>query len=167
MHFVNPRDNSVMDVGEILRIIDYRTEMLDPLFREFNVLNTVRFENPFIGKQHEIIQKLFQDGNEQAFLVKAATSETVIILWMAGIIVFLCLILAILLSLCIHQKRKFARRLKAAMAAIPSNSQSPGKCYFIQVLKWKQDSITDLWPSTQNIDSAVDKLFIGPVSTQF
>jgi hypothetical protein len=41
MHFVNPRDNSVMDVGEILRIIDYRTEMLDPLFREFNVLNTV------------------------------------------------------------------------------------------------------------------------------
>lgn len=58
--------------------------------------------------------------------MKAATSETVIILWMAGVIIFLCLIMAILLSLCIHQKRKFARRLKAAMAAAPSQSQTPG-----------------------------------------
>ncbi len=41
LHFVDPRDNSVMDVKEILRIIDYRTEQLDPLFREFNVLHTV------------------------------------------------------------------------------------------------------------------------------
>ena len=43
LHFVDPRDNSVMDVKEILRMIDYRTEQLDPLFREFNVLHTVRF----------------------------------------------------------------------------------------------------------------------------
>ena len=42
LHFVDPRDNSVMDVREILKIIDYRTEQLDPLFREFNVLHTVR-----------------------------------------------------------------------------------------------------------------------------
>ena len=42
LHFVNPRDNSVMEVPEILRIIDYKTEQLDPLFREFNVLHTVR-----------------------------------------------------------------------------------------------------------------------------
>jgi hypothetical protein len=41
LHFVDPRDNSVMDVKEILRLIDYRTEQLDPLFREFNVLHTV------------------------------------------------------------------------------------------------------------------------------
>ena len=43
LHFVDPRDNSVMDVKEILRMIDYRTEQLDPLFREFNVLHPVRF----------------------------------------------------------------------------------------------------------------------------
>jgi hypothetical protein len=46
LHFVDPRDNSVMDVREILKIIDYRTEQLDPLFREFNVLHTVStFQN--------------------------------------------------------------------------------------------------------------------------
>ncbi len=50
LHFVDSRDNSVMDVQEILRIIDYKTEQLDPLFREFNVLHTVIAHNLTQGR---------------------------------------------------------------------------------------------------------------------
>ncbi len=40
LHFVDPRDNSVMEAAEVLRLVDYRTEELDPIFREFNVIDT-------------------------------------------------------------------------------------------------------------------------------
>ena len=39
-HFVNPGDNTVMEVENVLRMIDYKTEELDPIFKEFNVLYT-------------------------------------------------------------------------------------------------------------------------------
>ena len=57
-------------------------------------------------------------------MVKASTSETVIILWMAGIIVFLIILLIVVISLCVHQRKKFLRRLKAAMAALPVTSSA-------------------------------------------
>ncbi len=40
LHFVDPRDNSVMEAPEVLRLIDYRTEELAKLFRDFNVIDT-------------------------------------------------------------------------------------------------------------------------------
>ena len=42
IHFVNFRDNSIMEVDQVLRMIDYKTEELDPIFKE---------------KIHKIVQK--------------------------------------------------------------------------------------------------------------
>ena len=47
-HFVNPGDNSVMEVGNVLRMIDYKTEELDPIFKEFNVLYTEGVDPTYI-----------------------------------------------------------------------------------------------------------------------
>jgi hypothetical protein len=55
LHFVNPRDNSVVDGRETLHIIDSRTEQLDPLFREFNVLDTVRLPDCIFCCLHLLI----------------------------------------------------------------------------------------------------------------
>lgn len=41
LHFVNPNDNSIMDVSNVLRLIDENIELLDDLFKvrlTFNVL---------------------------------------------------------------------------------------------------------------------------------
>ena len=67
-----------------------------------------------------------KDGYDAAFLVKASTSEMVIILWLVGIIVFQIILLILVISLCIHQRKKFLRRLKAAMAALPAAAALPG-----------------------------------------
>ena len=44
LHFVNPLDNTIMEVQDVIRILDYRTEELDPFFKEFNVLKTDSIE---------------------------------------------------------------------------------------------------------------------------
>ena len=42
IHFVNFRDNTIMEVDQVLRMIDYKTEELDPIFK---------------AKIHKIVQK--------------------------------------------------------------------------------------------------------------
>ena len=46
-HFVNPGDNTIMEVNDVLRMIDYKTEDLDDVFKEFNVLHTGNFFSEF------------------------------------------------------------------------------------------------------------------------
>ena len=74
-------------------MIDYKTEELDPIFKEFNVLHTERVDPTF---------------------VKAMSDDTVIILWLIGFNVFQGLLIILILTLCYNQRAKYKRRLKAA-----------------------------------------------------
>ena len=74
-------------------MIDYKTEELDPIFKEFNVLHTERVDPTF---------------------VKAMSDDTVIILWLVGFNVFQGLLIILILTLCYNQRAKYKRRLKAA-----------------------------------------------------
>ena len=38
LHFVNPKDNSIMEVNNVLTVIDKNSEYLDELYKDFNVL---------------------------------------------------------------------------------------------------------------------------------
>lgn len=38
LHFVNPKDNSIMEVKSVLTLIDKNSEYLDELYKDFNVL---------------------------------------------------------------------------------------------------------------------------------
>lgn len=39
LHFVNPQDNSIMEVSNVLRLIDENIERLDDLFKVTTLLN--------------------------------------------------------------------------------------------------------------------------------
>ena len=93
-HFVNPGDNTIMEVNDVLRMIDYKTEDLDDVFKEFNVLHT--------------------EGVDPLFVKSGMTHETIIMLWLIGMNVFQALLICLILSLCYNQKQKYKRRLKAA-----------------------------------------------------
>nr|CAD7259199.1 unnamed protein product [Timema shepardi] len=100
LHFVNQRDNSIMEVMDVLRLVDQEIERLDPLFKDFNVLDTQPAE----------AQDLKNDA------------ESLMLMWLVGTTVFLGLMLILLISICLSQKYKYQRQLKAAtVAAFGSN----------------------------------------------
>nr|CAD7603888.1 unnamed protein product [Timema genevievae] len=100
LHFVNQRDNSIMEVMDVLRLVDQEIERLDPLFKDFNVLDT-------------------QPAEAQALKNDA---ESLMLMWLVGTTVFLGLMLILLISICLSQKYKYQRQLKAAtVAAFGSN----------------------------------------------
>jgi len=93
LHFVHPGNNTVMEVQDILRTIDYKTVELDPFFKQFNVLQT--------------------EGSASYLPIKMETSETVIISWLVGVSAFLSLVLLVVVCICASQRSKYARKLKA------------------------------------------------------
>ena len=94
LHFVNPLDNSIIEVSDILQTLDYKTEELDPFFKEFNVLKT--------------------EGANSALVGEKSSTETVIILWLIGMCVFLVITLIVVICVCISQRSQYMRKLKAA-----------------------------------------------------
>lgn len=100
MHFVNPADNSVLEVEAVLRMIDGNVETLDQLFKDFNVLDTSAAEPS--GSR---------GGN-----TLASAPQHFSLLWAGGTAVFLAMILFLVLGLCVSQRLVLMRKLKAASA---------------------------------------------------
>ncbi|XP_067000515.2 cadherin-23 [Anabrus simplex] len=101
LHLVDRRDNSIMEVEDVLRLVDQNIELLDELFKKFNVLDTQPAEP----------------------LMLKGDSEGLIMLWLVGTTVFLGLLLILVLSLCLSQRARYRRQLKAAtVAAFGSNA---------------------------------------------
>ncbi|XP_069185641.1 cadherin-23 isoform X4 [Procambarus clarkii] len=94
LHLVDRNDNSVLEVKQVLAMIDKNVEYLDNLFKELNVLDTQRAE-----------------------LITAGTAEEdLLFLWLVGVIVFLTLLLVLTVALCLSQRARYSRQLKAATA---------------------------------------------------
>ncbi|XP_064108915.1 cadherin-23-like isoform X3 [Macrobrachium nipponense] len=86
LHLVNRDDNSVLEVKEVLAMIDKNVEYLDHLFK-------------------------------RAELVTAGVAEdNLLFLWLVGVIVFLTLLLVLTVALCLSQRARYSRQLKAATA---------------------------------------------------
>ncbi|CAL4059672.1 unnamed protein product [Meganyctiphanes norvegica] len=94
LHFVDKEDNSVLEVAQVLGMIDKNVEYLDTIFKELNVLDTQRAE----------------------LIVAGIEEDNLVFLWLVGVIVFLTLLLVLTLALCLSQRARYARRLKAATA---------------------------------------------------
>ncbi len=108
LHFVDPTDNSVMEVADVLRLIDLRTEELNDLFREYNVIHTEGVDPSYAT----------------AGGLSAASNETILLIWLAGICAFLFLLLIVVLCMFIHQRNKFNRKLRAATTSAFGDSAS-------------------------------------------
>ena len=107
LHFVNPLDNTIMEVQDVIRTLDYRTEELDPFFKEFNVLKT--------------------EGASASALKSSRTStEMVLVLWLAGVTAFLTVTLVVVLCVCISQRQRYIRKLKAATTMAYGSREGEG-----------------------------------------
>ncbi|CAG0889558.1 unnamed protein product [Cyprideis torosa] len=93
VHMVNDTDNSIMDVNSVLQLIDSNVEKLDQLFKDFNVLDTAP-------------AKPRRDLSE--------TSEQLLIIYLGGASALLSFLLTLSIAICLHQRSKYKRELKAA-----------------------------------------------------
>jgi cadherin 23 len=90
---VNKKDNSIVEVSEVLRLVDQNIEHLDELFKDFNVLDTQ-------ASEALVLQAEF--GNPQT------------IIWLVMINLVMGALLIIVFTLCLSQRTTFKRELKAA-----------------------------------------------------
>ncbi|XP_044002013.1 cadherin-23 isoform X2 [Aphidius gifuensis] len=95
IHLVDRRDNSILDVSQVLELVDKNIEKLDNLFKDFNVLDT------------QPAQALPIVHYEQA-----ATT-----FWLLVLTLFLGALLLLCITLCLSQRASFKRQLKAANAS--------------------------------------------------
>ncbi|XP_060525001.1 cadherin-23 isoform X2 [Cylas formicarius] len=95
LHLVNRKDNSILEVAEVLRLVDQNTEKLDSLFKDFNVLDT-------------------QPGGIMALQSNLQSGETTF--WLSAASLCLLLLLILCLALCVNQRQTYHRKLKAATA---------------------------------------------------
>lgn len=93
MHLVDRRDNSILEVEEVLQLIDQNVEVLDGLFRDFNVLDTQPSE---------------------ALELLAAAGQGHMVLWLVVANLFVGALLVVVLSLCFSQRKTYRRQLRAA-----------------------------------------------------
>ncbi|KAG7212887.1 hypothetical protein KM043_002239 [Ampulex compressa] len=95
LHLVNRRDNSILEVSEVLELVDRNIEKLDNLFKEFNVLDTQPAQSQPITQFEQ-----------------AATT-----FWLLTLTLFLGALLILCIVLCLSQRASFKRQLKAANAS--------------------------------------------------
>lgn len=102
LHFVNQKDNSIIDVHQVLQMVDQNIERLDGLFKDFNVLDT------------QPAEALRLNGGRQSAQM----------MWLVGVIIFLAIMLVLVLSLCLSQRTRYKRAIKAATATAFGSEQS-------------------------------------------
>ena len=94
LHLVNRKDNSILEVSQVLQLVDRNIEKLDNLFKDFNVLDT-------------------QPAQSQSMAQFEQAGTT---LWLATLTLFLAGLLIVCVGLCLSQRASYQRQLKAANA---------------------------------------------------
>lgn len=93
LHLVDRKDNSIIEVSDVLRLVDQNIEQLDDLFKEFNVLDT---------QASDALVLTSEFGNTQMFI------------WLVMINLVMGALLVIVFTLCLSQRTNYRRELKAA-----------------------------------------------------
>lgn len=91
LHLVDKKDNSVIEVSEVLRLVDQNIEQLDELFKDFNVLDTQASE---------------------ALLLQAEFGNPQTIIWLVMINLIMGALLIIVMTLCLSQRTPYNNILK-------------------------------------------------------
>ena len=95
LHFVNPVDNTIIEVDKVLTLIDNNIEYLDELYKEFHVLSS------------EAAHLQLSSGALVDPIDQVRTG-------LMGVSSFLALILVLVIALCLNQRTRYERQLKAA-----------------------------------------------------
>jgi hypothetical protein len=116
LHFVNAKDNSVMEVDFVLRLIDANIESLDQLFKvlSFYLLMKTISGNFFVLFFLQDYNVLDTSAAEPLGDALTSVPQNFSLLWASGTAVFLAMILFLVLGLCVSQRFVLMRKLKAA-----------------------------------------------------
>ncbi|GAB0096475.1 Cadherin [Sergentomyia squamirostris] len=101
LHLVDPMDNSILEVADVLRLIDQNIEKLDDLFKEFNVLDTQPAE---------------------ALLLTSEITGKSFLIWLVFSNLVVGALLIIVAGICMSQRANYKRQLRAARV----NTFGPG-----------------------------------------
>lgn len=93
LHLVDKKDNSIIEVTDVLRMVDKNIEKLDDLFKQFNVLDTQPSE---------------------ALLYSAEFGNPQMIIWLVMVNLIMGALLVVVVTLCLSQRTNYRRELKAA-----------------------------------------------------
>lgn len=93
LHLVDKKDNSIIEVTDVLRMVDKNIEKLDDLFKQFNVLDTQPSE---------------------ALLYSAEFGNPQMIIWLVMVNLIMGALLIVVVTLCLSQRTNYRRELKAA-----------------------------------------------------
>ncbi|XP_055586421.1 cadherin-23 [Uranotaenia lowii] len=96
LHLVNRKDNSILEVSDVLKMVDLNIEQLDELFKEFNVLDTQASETSFFA---------------------AELAGGPVLTWLMVSNLFVGALLIVVLGLCASQRSSYRRQLRAARVA--------------------------------------------------
>uniref|UniRef100_A0A182YAM2 Cadherin domain-containing protein n=1 Tax=Anopheles stephensi TaxID=30069 RepID=A0A182YAM2_ANOST len=107
MHLVDQKNNSVLEVHQVLQLLDKHVEKLDRLFKEFNVLDT---------QASELVQTAEMD------------ELSVNIIWLFVTNILLGALLIVVIGLSISQRLSYRRRLRAAKIAA-FGASGPSRMY--------------------------------------
>uniref|UniRef100_A0A182ISV2 Cadherin domain-containing protein n=1 Tax=Anopheles atroparvus TaxID=41427 RepID=A0A182ISV2_ANOAO len=107
MHLVDQKNNSVLEVHQVLQLLDKHVEKLDRLFKEFNVLDT---------QASELIQTAEMD------------ELSVNIIWLFVTNIILGSLLIVVIGVSVSSRLSYRRRLRAAKIAAYGTS-GPSRMY--------------------------------------
>ncbi|CAG9764226.1 unnamed protein product [Ceutorhynchus assimilis] len=109
LHLVNKKDNSILEVPDVLKLVDQNTENLNELFKQFNVLDTQPGKSLMLRSKDQVLP----------------TS----IAWLTAVSMFLLLMVLLILALFVTQRQAYQRKLKAATATayVRAESEIEGK----------------------------------------
>jgi len=108
LHFVDPGNHSVIEADDVLMLIDYRTEELDALFREYNVIEATQAESS------SAVRSSRRSTNTAGM---APFGRDALVMWLAAACSFLLLLLVLAAVAHYRMRRKYLRKLRAAQAA--------------------------------------------------
>ncbi|CAG0922117.1 unnamed protein product [Notodromas monacha] len=104
VHLVNRTDHSILPVDRVLNLIDSNVERLDQLFKDYNVIDSA--------------------ASKPQAVLEAGPGEQLLVVYLGGATVILAVLLALVIGLCLHQRTRFKRQLKAATATAFGSNDS-------------------------------------------
>ncbi|KAG9510252.1 Protocadherin Fat 4, partial [Fragariocoptes setiger] len=132
LHFVNADDNTIIDVDKVLALIDKNLDYLDELYKEFHVLSSEAAALPMgaelaasLGANSPGGSSVVSGARGVALTGSAADTVALYRTSLVGVACGMTLVLVLLIAVCLHQRTRYERQLKAATVAAFTTTSGP------------------------------------------
>lgn len=111
LHLVDKKDNSIIEVSDVLRMVDQNIEKLDDLFKvRYSLSRWLHFTHSFCSQDFNVLDT----QASEALLLTAQFGNPQMVIWLVVVNLFLGALLIVTVTLCLSQRTNYQRELKAA-----------------------------------------------------